>query len=189
MTAPSIEAACDQLLAQSLTVAPAGTTRIIGIDGPSGAGKTTFSELLAAKLLGITGTAPQVVHMDDVYAGWSGLAKAVDIVASCVLEPLLRGHGGTFRRWDWARAERADTIDVPAAEWIILEGVGSGSRRCRPHLAALAWMEADRAVRMARGLERDGDAFRTHWELWSLQEETLFAAEDTRHHATVHIET
>ncbi|MFL5928725.1 MAG: hypothetical protein ACJ77E_17480 [Gaiellaceae bacterium] len=44
--------------------APAGmTTRIVGIDGPGGAGKTTLSERLAAEL-----DAP-IVHTDD-FAGW-----------------------------------------------------------------------------------------------------------------------
>ncbi len=162
-----------------------GKPLIIGVDGPSGAGKTVFADVLASELLASTGTRPQIVHMDDLYPGWDGLAEAVELVTSHVLEPLSRGEDGEFRRWDWLAGRRAEVVDVPTADWIVLEGVGAGSRRCRAHLAALAWLEADRDIRMARGLERDGESFRPHWERWAVQEESLFAAENTREHATV----
>ena len=136
-----------------------------------------------------TGTRPQIVHMDDLYPGWDGLAAAVDLVTTDVLEHLSRGDDGAFRRWDWMAGKRAEVVDVPATEWIVLEGVGSGSASCRPHLAALAWLEADRYIRMARGIARDGEAFRPHWERWALQEERLFSVEDTRAHATAIIRT
>lgn len=182
--------ASDQLLTHALTTVPRpGAPRIIGIDGPSGAGKTTFADALAIELLKRTGKRPQVVHMDDVYAGWTGLAEAVNIITDSVLEPLSHGVDGAFRRWDWASSSRADMIVVPIADWVILEGVGSGSRPCRPHLAALAWIEAEREVRMRRGIERDGEAFRPHWERWSLQEDKLFAVEDTRSEAAIRIRT
>ena len=163
--------------------------RVIGIDGPSGAGKTTFADSLADELLFKTGIRPQIIHMDDLYPGWNGLVEAVDLVATRVLEPLSRGEDARFERWDWLAGERAETVYVPVADWIILEGVGCGSRACRPHLAALAWLEAEREVWMARGIQRDGESFRPHWEQWELQEERLFTAEDTRNHATVIIET
>ncbi len=165
------------------------TPRVIGVDGPSGAGKTSFADSLAEALLVRTGSRPQIVHMDDLYPGWDGLAEAIDLVTTCVLEPLAQGLDASFRRWDWSTDERAEAVHVPVADWIVVEGVGSGSRRCRPNLAALAWLEADRDVRMARGLARDGESFRPHWEHWAEQEQRLFAAEDTRSHATVIIET
>lgn len=183
---PTLELLIGHALAAAISP---GTPRIIGIDGPSGAGKTTFADSLADAILDSAGTRPQVVHMDDIYAGWSGLFEAVDLVTELVLRPLSRGCDGAFRRWDWAASARAEPIPVPVADWVILEGVGSGSRRCRPHLAALAWLEADRSVRMARGLQRDGDAFLPHWEPWAEQEDQLFALEATRSHATKIIRT
>ncbi len=182
--------AIDELLTHArLGIPDLQNPRIIGIDGPSGAGKTTFADAVSEKILARTGIRPQIVHMDDLYPGWNGLTEAVDLVATRVLEPLSRGEDGNFRRWDWLASERAEEVHVPAADWIVLEGVGSGSRACRPHLAALAWVEADRDVRMARGIERDGESFRPHWEHWSLQEERLFTAEDTRNHAGVILQT
>lgn len=190
MNTPPAQPPITLLLRHALTAASqAEHPRILGIDGPSGAGKTRFADAVAVELLRNTGTRPQVVHMDDIYPGWTGLAEAVDVVAELVLEPLFHGREAAFRRWDWALSKRTELVHVPPANWIILEGVGSGSRRCRPYLTALAWLEADHAVRMARGLQRDGDAFRPHWEQWSKQEDALFAAEGTRAHATIHIQT
>lgn len=190
MTALPTHQALDQLLDRARTTTSVRPgCRIIGVDGPSGAGKTTFADSLAGILLDRTGVRPQIVHMDDLYPGWSGLADAVDLVTTHVLEPLSRGEDGVFERWDWLAGQRAEAVHVPVADWIVLEGVGSGSRLCRSHLAALAWLEADRDIRMARGMERDGESFRPHWERWAVQEDRLFASEETRRHATVIVET
>lgn len=166
-----------------------GAPRVVAVDGPSGAGKTWFAEEIADELAARTGTRPQIVHMDDLYPGWDGLAEAVDQVAVDVLAPLSRGSAGQFRQWDWHAGRRAGVVDVPVAAWVVVEGVGCGSRRCRPHLSALAWLEADADVRMARGIERDGESFRPHWERWARQEQQLFGAEDTRAHADVVVRT
>lgn len=162
---------------------------VIAVDGPSGSGKTTYADVVADELAARTGTRPQVVHMDDVYPGWDGLADAVGLVAEWVLEPLAAGGDGGFRRWDWEAGRRGESIVVPQAEWVILEGVGSGSRACRPHQSALIWIEADEGVRMRRGIERDGEAYRPFWERWAKQEQELFAREDTRAHADLVIRT
>lgn len=185
----SMTEAVDALLRDARRASVPPRSRILGIDGPSGAGKTTFADSVAAEIMQRTGTRPQIVHMDALYPGWDGLVKAVEMVATQVLEPLSRGEDGSFERWDWLAGRRAEAVSVPAADWIVLEGVGCGSRACRPHLAALAWLEADREVRMARGIERDGESFRPHWEHWAVQEEGLFNAEDTRSHATLILET
>ena len=50
-----------------------GATRLIAIDGPSGAGKTTLARDVAAVL------AAPTIHMDDLYPGWDGLRAAVGL--------------------------------------------------------------------------------------------------------------
>lgn len=167
---------------------PSGA-RVIAVDGRSGSGKTTFAEALADELLRRSGTRPQVVHMDDIYPGWDGLAESVELVVGWVLEPLGRGQGGAFHRWDWAAGRRGEEVIVPVADWVILEGVGSGSAACRPYLAAVVWLEADVDVRRRRGLDRDGESFRPHWESWARQEEALFRAQSTREHADLVVDT
>ena len=59
-----------------------GPVRLIAVDGPSGSGKSTLGAAIGAAL-----DAP-VVHMDDIYPGWDGLADAVPLVTTQVLEPL-----------------------------------------------------------------------------------------------------
>ena len=42
---------------------------------------------------------------------------------------------------------------------------------------------------MRRGLARDGELYRPHWERWAAQEEALFAADRTRDRADVVVST
>lgn len=161
--------------------------RVVGIDGPAGSGKTT----MAARLAGVLGGDDQcfVVHMDDIYSGWDGLAEAPLLLEKFVLAPLRDGEQGRFRRWDWLEDRRADEVVVPRRDWVLVEGVSSGSRNCRPYLSAVLFMDADLDVRMRRGIERDGESFRPHWRRWARQEAALFAREQTREHADFIIRT
>lgn len=161
----------------------AGATTIVAIDGPAGSGKTMLAGALAQRL-----DAP-VVHMDDIYPGWGGLAAAVNLVAEQVLIPLATGRRARYRRYDWDRGEYAEWIEVPAASFLIVEGCGSGSRPGAAAVAFLIWMDAAHDLRMSRGIARDGESFRLQWERWARQEDALFAAEGTRDRADVRIDT
>ncbi len=175
----------DALAARVRAALPrAGATTVVAVDGPAGSGKTTLAARLASRL----DDAP-VVHMDDLYPGWDGLAQAAAAVASQVLAPLAEGRPARYRRWDWHADRWAEWVDVPAAPILVVEGCGSGSTPGAPYLALLLWVEAPHDVRLARGLERDGDAFRPHWERWARQEDALFAAERTRDRADLRIDT
>jgi uridine kinase len=170
--------AFDDLAAQIRTgPARAGVTRVVAIDGPGGSGKST----LAARLAGLL-DAP-VVHMDDIYPGWDGLAAAAPLLREWVLEPLACGMLVRFQRYDWSLDTYRDWVEVPAAEVLVVEGCGSGSRIVARFLTMLLWVEAPREVRFARGIERDGPAYRPLWERWARQEDVLFAEERTRERA------
>ena len=85
------------------------------IDGPSGSGKTTLANHIGF-VLGI-----QVVHLDDFYPGWGGLAEGARMVADDVLDPVAPG----FWRWDWEQNKRAEWVPlVPGAD-LVVEGVGA----------------------------------------------------------------
>lgn len=184
-TADAAAAAADLVLAR-----PAGASgvRVLAVDGPSGSGKTTLAGAVATALRD-RGTSTAEVHMDDLYPGWDGLAEAVGLVTAQVLEPLTAGAPAAFRRWDWVAHTWAERVPVPAAAVVVVEGVGCGSRPCAPHLTALVWVEADDDERMRRGIERDGEAYRPHWERWAVQERALFAAEGTRGRADLVLRT
>lgn len=154
-----------------------GVGRLVCVDGPAGSGKTT----LAAEIAALSGDAP-VVHMDDLYQGWSGLA-GVDRQLESLLRPLAEGMPGSYRRWDWPSSTWAETVTVPPAALLVLEGVGSGASAYADLVTVLTWVEVPAELRMARGLERDGADAAEHWRQWALDEQALFARERTRQRA------
>ncbi|HET7304382.1 MAG TPA: (d)CMP kinase [Segeticoccus sp.] len=160
-----------------------GSTVVVAVDGPSGSGKTTLGRQLAATL-GAT-----LVHMDDLYQGWDGLAESPHLLEQHLLGPLSRGERAAYRRFDWDRGEPAGWRAVSPTAFLVVEGVGAGARPAGQHVSLLVWLEADRRVRRARGLERDGDAYTPHWERWAAQERELFARDRTRERADVVIDT
>jgi uridine kinase len=166
-------------VAAAVRAAPAraGRTRVAAVDGPSGSGKTTLAAALAAAL-----GAP-VVHMDDLYPGWDGLAAAVPRLVEQVLDRLREGRPAAYRRYDWVAGRYAEEHAVPAADHLVVEGVASGSLPCAPALSLLVWVEAPLSLRFERGMERDGEAYRPHWERWAVQEAAHFAEHRTRERA------
>ena len=122
------------------------------------------------------------MHLDDLYAGWGGLGE-VEVQLETMLRPLAQGRPGSYRRYDWLIGDWAETVSVEPSPLLVLEGVGSGARRCADLCTLLVWVEAPYEERMRRGLERDGDTFAPHWEQWAADEAELFAREGTRERA------
>ena len=163
-------------LAERVLAAPtrSGATRLVCIDGPSGSGKTTLAARLSAALGG-----PPVLHMDDLYPGWDGLAAAVPLLHEQVVAPLAAGRAARYRRYDWHREEFAEAHDLGTPPLLIIEGAGCGARVIAERAVLLVWVEAPRDVRFRRGIARDGETYRPHWERWAHQEAAHFAAEAT----------
>lgn len=153
--------------------------RVIAVDGPSGSGKTEFAGRLGVRL------AAPVVHMDDLYPGWHGLAEGVHRLVGWLLGPLAAGEPAGYRRYDWTRGQYAEWREVPPSLEIIIEGVGSGAVSCAPYLSFLVWVEAPADVRFARGIARDGPTYEPQWNRWAEQEDEMFASEHTRERADV----
>lgn len=139
------------------------------VDGPSGAGKTSFSELLGE----LTGM--RVVHLDDFYPGWSGLAEAARMVVDDVLDP----HAPGYRRWDWETGSPAGWVPLDPADSLIVEGVGAvtaASIIAARTLGEVLTVRVDApvATRRARALARD-PGYRPWWDMWARQEAEHFA--------------
>lgn len=173
---PDAQAVLDLTLGRSPTL---GAGRLIAIDGPAGSGKTTLAAAVAALASGA-----RVVHMDDLYAGWSGLARVTEQLDP-LLRPLAAGGAGSYRRFDWHADAFAETVPVPPVPLLVLEGVGSGSAAHAALITTLVWVAAPHDLRMRRGIERDGDAFAPYWEQWAGDEAELFAREQTEGRADV----
>ena len=159
-----------------------GSGRLICIDGPAGAGKTTLAEQIAGP------TGARVVHMDDLYPGWNGLFDVEPEVLGLLL-PLAAGNTGHYRRYDWTAQEYRETHHVDPVPLLVLEGVGSGNRAWRHLVTTLVWVGASADVRLARGLARDGEAVREEWLAWMRDEDRLFAREMTRDAADLVVQT
>ena len=160
-----------------------GTTKIVAVDGPSGAGKTDFAAGLSQVL-----RAP-VLHFEDIYPGWDGLGVTPTLVADDVLKRLAVDDIASVARWDWSQDRPGEDIRIRPVPVLILDGVGSGALPCRPYLSFLIWLEAPEEVRKERALTRDGETFAPHWDAWGAQERRLFASDGIRAAADVVVET
>lgn len=154
---------------------------MLAIDGRSGAGKTSLADAASAA------TGAPLIHMDDLYAGWSGLAAAPGLLAERVLAPLAAGASGAYRRWDWLAGAWGETVAVPppAGGVLIVEGCGASVGPAGRYACVRVWLDAPEAVRRDAALSRDGDAFAPHWDHWARQEDALFAADRTRERADI----
>ncbi|MFK5635350.1 uridine kinase [Ornithinimicrobium sp. LYQ103] len=148
---------------------------VVGVDGRSGSGKTDLAEALAVRVEAAGHSCAQV-HLDDLYPGWSGLAAALPPLCADVITPLSRGEEGAFTSWDWVADRPGPRVQVPLADAVVVEGVGTLVSACTHLLDLRVWLEAPTDVRRDRALRRDGDVFAGHWEEWAAQEETLFPA-------------
>jgi uridine kinase len=180
-----------ELVARELLAMPPrlGATRLAAVDGPAGSGKTTLAAALHEEL-NRRGLGVVTMHMDDLYEGWSGLQPAVEErVIAQVLRPLAEGHPARWQQYDWeaGRFDRWHDLDPPAV--LILEGCGSGARTYAPCTSLLVWVEADRDLRIRRGVERDGEQVLPHWLAWMDLEDAYFAANDTRARADIRLGT
>lgn len=161
----------------------AGQTRVVAIDGRSGVGKTRLAEDLRREL-----GAP-VVSLDDLYGGWDGLERGIDLLVIEVLEPLAAGRAVRVPRYDWAAREWAEPAVLEPPEVLIVEGAGAGARRAAVFESLLVWLEAPPAVRKKRALDRDGEIFAPHWDQWAAQEDAMLARERTPERADLVLRT
>jgi len=146
---------------------------VIAIDGRSGSGKTSLAARLRAEL------AAPVVALEDLYGGWDGLERGIDLLVSAVLEPLSAGRPSRVPRYDWVAAAWGTPWVLEPPEVLIVEGVGAGARRAAAHESLVIWMEAAESVRKKRALDRDRQTFAPYWDMWAGQEEAMLRREGT----------
>ena len=156
-----------------------GSGRMVCVDGPGGSGKSTLADALIA--LEPSG---RIVHMDDLYDGWTGLRHVTDQLGRLLL-PLAEDEPGSYRRYDWHAKAYAETVTVEPGPLLVLEGVSSAPAAYSHLATAVVWVEVPADLRLRRGLERDGDALRGQWLQWMAEEDRLFAAEGTAERADV----
>jgi len=150
--------------------APAGVqTRVVAVDGPGGAGKSSLALWLAQRL-----DAP-VIHTDD-FASWENPVEWWPQLIELALKPLAAGRPARYRPTRWGGEERTPVLIEPT-DVVILEGVTASREAFQPYLAYSIWIETPRQLRLQRGLERDGADSRAQWEQWMEAEDRYIERE------------
>ena len=142
---------------------------LLGIDGFSGAGKSSLADALAGHLAE-AGTPAALFRLEDIYPGWDGLARGMECYRRRVLRPLAEGRTARWRAWDWSEGRWGAERTTEPAGVVLLEGVGACHAAARPLLSARIWLQLPAGQRRARALARDGDTYAPHWERWAEQE-------------------
>lgn len=160
--------------------------RIIAIDGPAGAGKTTLANRISKQVAGVT----TIVHMDDLYDGWENAltAQLTRTLTQQILTPVKAGKSFGYRKYDWFSKSFGAVETFPAPQLLILEGVGSGQKSCAPFLDQLIWIDIQSEIGLARVLNRDGDYLRNEIMVWQIREADHFERENTRDRATIRLD-
>ena len=133
---------------------------VVTIDGYSGAGKSTLAAAIARLVNGW-----QVLHLDDWYPGWDGLAEGADI-ARRIAADLREGRASSYEAWDWDKGTTGATIRVPLVPTII---EGCGAIEAEADIAI--WIaDPGEDERRSRALARDGQTYAPHRRRWADQD-------------------
>ncbi|MDT0181561.1 hypothetical protein Q9S36_15400 [Microbacterium sp. ARD31] len=178
--ARALDTAATQVLADVVRLSAANP--VILIDGRSGAGKSSLARRLVARWPGRGRV--QSVAMDSIYPGWDGLDAGVEAAFASILHPHARGLIGVWQRWDWERSEHAEAHAIDPSLPLIVEGAGILTEKTARLADVSVWLDAPAAARRRRALDRDGEAYRPHWERWAHQESVHIDRDDPRARAT-----
>ena len=147
------------MLPTALLPSPADYDVLI-IDGRSGSGKTSLAREAVA-LARLAQLDPQVLHVEDLYPGWDGLAAGSRAL------PLALGRR-EYRRYDWVAGEFGERVEIGPELPLIIEGCGgltvetiSAAQRFAGSAARVQglWLECPTPERRARALARDGEMY------------------------------
>ena len=152
-------------------------TPIILIDGRAGSGKTTLAAKLQQRLFNEGESLPRVIHMDDLYPGWDGLAAGVDYLNRQILKFVQRGETANWQLFDWETGSRDQWLEFSGGTPLIVEGVGALNRYAAEIAQLKVWLEVPEETRRERWIQRDGHKFDDNWAPWAAQELDFYATE------------
>jgi uridine kinase len=162
-------------------------TPIVLIDGRAGSGKSTFAEKLQQQLFREGESAPRVIHMDNIFEGWNGLALGSDYMVRFILQPLARQETASWQDWSWVKNQRSSWREFSGGTPLIVEGCGSLSERSKEHADISIWLEASEETRRERWIQRERHLEK--FDFWAAQELDFYAREKSQSLADLVIKT
>jgi uridine kinase len=179
-----IEKICSQVLE---LIDRGNQTPIILIDGRAGSGKSTFAETLQQQLFRDGESAPRVIHMDNIFEGWDGLALGSDYMVRFILQPLARRETASWQDWSWVKNQRSSWREFSGGTPLIVEGCGSLTERSKEHADISIWLEASEETRRERWIQRERHLEK--FDFWAAQELDFYAREKSQSLADLVIRT
>jgi uridine kinase len=162
-------------------------TPIVLIDGRAGSGKSTFAEKLQQQLFRDGESAPRVIHMDNIFEGWDGLALGSDYMVRFILQPLARRETASWQDWSWVKNQRSSWREFSGGTPLIVEGCGSLTERSKEHADISIWLEASEETRRERWIQRERHLEK--FDFWAAQELDFYAREKSQSLADLVIKT
>jgi adenylate kinase family enzyme len=152
--------------------------RIVGVDGPGGAGKSTVAHRLAAR------SGADIARVDD-FLSWPAFVDGWwPRWERELLTPLLAGRDARYQVRDWAGDEFGTSIkEWKTTRWaplLIVEGISCTRRAVADRLAYRIWVDVPGELRLERGVRRDGESHRGLWRDWMVKEREFFATDGAR---------
>ena len=140
---------------------------LVGLGGRGGAGKTTLARSVPGA---------QIVSTDEF---WDGERFDIPRLGREVVTPLSEGRAARFSSYDWDERRLRGSRTVEPVGVVVVEGVCALHRALRGAYAVRVWVEAPYDVRLARGIERDGEAARSTWvDVWMPSEDRYVERDD-----------
>ena len=152
---------------------------LLAIDGPAGAGKTTFAAKLEAEL-SLKGTV-KVIHMDDLYNGWdNALRNPLSEILDRISTAHLAGREFVIKVFNWHTMAFDHEERITPTDYLIIEGVGAAQQIVRETGAITYWLDIEPEIGLQRVLDRDGAHLEVQMRQWQVDQDKHFARDETR---------
>ena len=152
---------------------------LYAIDGPAGAGKTTYAAQLEAEL-SVNATV-KTIHMDDLYNGWdNALSNALSEILDRISTAHLAGRECVIKKFNWSTMEFDSEEIITPTDVLIIEGVGAAQQIVRESGAITYWLDIEAEIGLQRVLARDGAHIEVQMRQWQIDQDKHFARDETR---------
>ena len=152
---------------------------LLAIDGPAGAGKTTFAAKLEAELS--DSATVKVIHMDNLYNGWeNALSNALSEILDRISTAHLANREFVIKIFNWKSMQFDTEETIVPTDYLIIEGVGAAQQIVRDSGAITYWLDIEPEIGLQRVLERDGAHIEAQMRRWQVEQDKHFARDETR---------